>query len=782
MLVCMRPLSSFRPFGCALLLSAAILAGEGCALFRSSSSALPEGIAPTALPAERIHAVLINGGGRRAQNYLSHRMHLDRALALLREAHVPESQISVFASDGPSRAPDLATRRPASETGERLLGGTAFYNRLVGPIDFINTTLPEVTLQPATPAALDRWMATEGQKLIPGDILFLYVTDHGTRGKAGPRQNAITMWGKDSALTVDQLDVWLKKLPKGVRVVAFMSQCFSGGFARLAAADEALPDGRMCGYFASTETRPAYGCYPEARGGADIGHSVRMFEAVETRGWLAEGHRHAVVTDFTPDVPIRTSDVQLELALKREAVLEGLPFEELSDVLLDEAFAEPGQYEPEIRQLDRISAAFGFAGARSLTEVDQRLLQIEKIATPLTEWSQAWTAAHHDLTRANLSRFLDARPTWRDRLGPRELDTLDVNGRAALGDDLIADLGPWTARSPATGERLELLVERSEVSDALAYRMEVREAALERLRAQLIRLAGLRWLDTRADTSQKAAFLALFECEDLVLPLKETGALPPAPENLASWDDDLDLARSVLPAWMGIQFEPAKIALRNKYNLTEGAVLVRWVYPGSPAAKAGLVPGDVIIGPPGAAFAEPAQIREWVMLRQIGREVELIVLRDGAQIRTRLVPAEHPGRYPDLPRAPRKGTPAPALQVDAQRGTIPKDFADGRRRILFFWATWCAPCKAALPDLLDWAADHDAEIIAITDEPAEPVTAFLKSWKDAFPEVVARDRGRATFLRYGVSGTPNFVLIGGDGRIEAIRTGYNAGKGLRLPD
>ena len=761
---------------------AAMSFAAGCALFRPAGVEMSTQAVPPPTAGGRIHAVLVNGGGRRAQNYLSHRTHLEKVLALLRIAGVPESQIAVFASDGRAPAPDLATRRSASETAERLLGGTAFHGRLVQPTEYVNTELAGVEMRPATPAALDRWMATEGAKLGPGDVLFLYVTDHGTRGKEGARHNAITLWGRDHSLTVDQLEAWLARLPSGVRVVTLMSQCFSGAFARLAAPEGGLPDGRVCGYFASTESRPAYGCYPEARGADDIGHSVRMLEATATRGWLADGHRHALAADFTPDVPLRSSDVQLELLLRRAAARESRPFETLTDEMLVEAFALPGRYEPEIRQLDRIAAAFGFAGTRSLADTSQRLQQISRIADPLAQWSDAWTAARGDLARANVGRFLDARPSWRDRLDPRELDARDVAARVKTGEQLVAELATWTAADAGqTDARLELLTERSDECDALAYRMEVREAALERLRAQLIRLAGLRWLDSRAGRDEQEAFTALFACEDLVLPVQE-GEPPAARDALPSWDDDLDRARVVLPAWMGIQFEPAKPELRRQLGLDAGAVSVRWVYPDSPAARAGLVPGDIIVGPPGAPFTEPAQIREWVMLREIGREVAIEILHNQVRGVRTLLPGEHPGRFPDLPRAPRPGMQAPALAADAQRGSLPATLADGRRRLLFFWATWCVPCKAALPEMLEWAGESDVEVIALTDEPADRVAAFLESWEDAFPETVARDRGRTTFLSYGVSGTPTFVLIGGDGRVLAVQTGYRAGKGLDLPD
>jgi hypothetical protein len=58
----------------------------------------------------RLHALLINGGGRPAQNYQSHLLHVRELLALLLQAGVRPEQISIFNADGSDPAADLAVR------------------------------------------------------------------------------------------------------------------------------------------------------------------------------------------------------------------------------------------------------------------------------------------------------------------------------------------------------------------------------------------------------------------------------------------------------------------------------------------------------------------------------------------------------------------------------------------------------------------------------------------------------------------------------------------------
>jgi len=70
------------------------------------------------------------------------------------------------------------------------------------------------------------------------------------------------------------------------------------------------------------------------------------------------------------------------------------------------------------------------------------------------------------------------------------------------------------------------------------------------------------------------------------------------------------------------------------------------------------------------------------------------------------------------------------------------------------------------------------DIVAISDESPETIDAFFETHEGFFPETVAVDPARATFLAYGVNGMPTFVLVGPDGVIEQQHTGFDRAKGL----
>jgi thioredoxin-related protein len=90
------------------------------------------------------------------------------------------------------------------------------------------------------------------------------------------------------------------------------------------------------------------------------------------------------------------------------------------------------------------------------------------------------------------------------------------------------------------------------------------------------------------------------------------------------------------------------------------------------------------------------------------------------------------------------------------------------------------PCKAALPEVLAFAKSRGIEVVAVTDEDPDTLTAFFDQFKQPFPDTVATDPFRTAFQTYGVSGTPTFVLIDGDGVVQYYHSGYNPSVGLGI--
>jgi hypothetical protein len=528
----------------------------GCrALRRPTSPPAPVAGTPRATkPADtpRLHALLLNGGGTARQNYQSHLLHVRQVNSLLRDAGVPSERITVFGSDGEHPGLDLALREAQPEPGFWLVEGTYLEGPLRTPITYESTSLPGVTIRPATRASLREWFATSGAALQSGDVLLLYVTDHGTRGKNDPSENAITLWGKDERLTVRELAELIAGLPPGVRVVALMSQCFSGGFADLPAlaAERGKPAGAVCGYFSSTADRMAYGCYPENRGKDNVGHSFRFLEAVAEQGSFPAAHEAVLVRDTTPDVPLRTSDVHAERMLRHAAETSGTEFDPYVDALLAEAWGDRARFEDTLRLLDRTSAAFGMFSPRSLAELDAQAGSLPDVRAELDSHKRAWNDTLDSATHANLERFIAAHPAWRMRLGPARIAELTPDQARQLTPELLTALTAATNKAGVDG-RLDTLRERDEENAALAYRMAVREAAVLRLRALLIDVAARVYLERTASDAERQDTDALLACEGLTVAPAATGVHALSePERFPPLDDDLALAKTTMPGWL----------------------------------------------------------------------------------------------------------------------------------------------------------------------------------------------------------------------------------------
>jgi thiol-disulfide isomerase/thioredoxin len=97
----------------------------------------------------------------------------------------------------------------------------------------------------------------------------------------------------------------------------------------------------------------------------------------------------------------------------------------------------------------------------------------------------------------------------------------------------------------------------------------------------------------------------------------------------------------------------------------------------------------------------------------------------------------------------------------------------GKVVLLDFWATWCAPCRAEIPRLVDLQnryRNRGLRIIGISlDDDAKPVRLFYEQFKIDYPVAIG-DAHLAE--RYGgILGLPVSLLIGCDGRIYVKHTG-----------
>ena len=113
---------------------------------------------------------------------------------------------------------------------------------------------------------------------------------------------------------------------------------------------------------------------------------------------------------------------------------------------------------------------------------------------------------------------------------------------------------------------------------------------------------------------------------------------------------------------------------------------------------------------------------------------------------------------------------APALVLkDINGKTIKLKDLKGKTVLLNFWATWCIPCAAEVPDLVKWQReykDKGLRIIGITYPPtnAAAVRRFARNKKINYPIVFG---SKATKKLFVASDTlPITVIIDKDGNVR----------------
>jgi cytochrome c biogenesis protein CcmG/thiol:disulfide interchange protein DsbE len=126
---------------------------------------------------------------------------------------------------------------------------------------------------------------------------------------------------------------------------------------------------------------------------------------------------------------------------------------------------------------------------------------------------------------------------------------------------------------------------------------------------------------------------------------------------------------------------------------------------------------------------------------------------------------------------PRTGSRAPAFDAVDDSGS-PVSFAkyDGKVMVLYFWATWCAPCAISGPELQSlherYESNPNVVVLGVHYDNRGDAAAYQARHGYTF-DIIPDGRGMVS--GYGIKKIPYIVIVGADGAIILSQVGFSQG-------
>jgi len=121
-----------------------------------------------------------------------------------------------------------------------------------------------------------------------------------------------------------------------------------------------------------------------------------------------------------------------------------------------------------------------------------------------------------------------------------------------------------------------------------------------------------------------------------------------------------------------------------------------------------------------------------------------------------------------------KGQQAPDFTLQTLEGEeVSLSDYRGEKVMINFWATWCPPCRAEMPDMEKFYQNEDIVILAVnlteTESGLKEVQQFRDEFNLSFP--ILLDKKVEVANKYEINPVPTSVFVDEDGKIDSVMLG-----------
>lgn len=211
--------------------------------------------------------------------------------------------------------------------------------------------------------------------------------------------------------------------------------------------------------------------------------------------------------------------------------------------------------------------------------------------------------------------------------------------------------------------------------------------------------------------------------------------------------------------WMGVAIEDR-----------ENAVGIRDTMPGTPAERAGFLPGDLIRKIDGNIILDSKQLISTIQSKGVGNEVTVEFERKS---KTQSLTLKLEARPDDLELVRKKlvGKKVPKFNIEKlQKGVFSEKELENKVTVLEFWATWCPACVGSHKRLSAFSTENPSiQVLAVSSEEPDTLQKYNNLVLPKF--TILRDNKNELHKHFMVSAIPMTVVLDGEGTVQFVTLG-----------